>query len=882
MTKYTDFNIPVVIAGVKFRNPFYVSSGPTTMTIEQVERIQQCGWGGASLKLTIDPVPYINRRPRYGYYPNKNFLSFTAEKRLLLDELLELIEQGRKRAKDLVLFSNITYSGDKGLEGWVNMAKKCEEAGAHINELNMCCPNMSFNVELTGEDTGGPKTGASLGKNEQAVAAIVKAIREETTIPLWVKITAEGSRQAHVAKVALDAGVDVCCANPNRLGVPPIDIENPTKSMYHLQKEIGMACMNGEWLKPLALRDMYEMRKMCGPDVTLAGTGGITTWQDAVEMMMCGADLIGICTATLVHGFGFMPEFIHGFKQYMKQNRYKHPRDMRDILVPAITSAPDLTIYPGNAHHIDCNLAAPCRYACPASVPAQDYVRAVARGDFRAAYDAIATREPMQAICAKICPAPCEDECTRGDLDEPVRIRDIKRFVMEVAKKNKWTPNVEKAAARKEKIAVVGSGPAGLSAARDLALAGYQVTVYEARDKAGGLLRTAIPEFRLTDKDINYEVNNVKRLGVEFRMNTALGKQVKLKQLQKEYNAVLLAVGADAGLKLGIKGEDADGYYTALDFLRQVEGGSIKRVGKNVMVIGAGDTGMDIARTARRLGAKNVLVAEIMDKDDLRKSTEVVEAVEEGVKLLYLNSVTGIVKRGRKVTGVKVHPYALGNKKDGSGLPEPVKGTDYQVAVDMVINAIGQRVPISLKNMGLKCGRRGVVVTNEATGKTNIKGVFAAGDVANQQGTIIEAVAQAKNAAAAIDKMLAKKAATLEPLPKLTQVDKIKVLQRNADVQRKGRVTLNLRKAEQRVRDFKDFTRVLTEAKAVEEAERCLACGCGTGCGICVDICKMFVWQRDVDKVVLDEDECVACGMCIWRCPNNNVEMTQTGTENLV
>ena len=189
MAKYRDFDIPITVADLKFRNPFYVSSGPTTMTIEQLERIDQCGWGAASLKLTIDPEPYINRRPRYGYYPEKNFLSFTAEKRLVLDELLKLIEQGRKRAENLILFSNITYSGDKGIEGWVNVAKKCEEAGAHIIELNMCCPNMSFNVDLTGEDKGGPKTGASLGQNEQAIAAIIKAIKEETSIPLFVKIT---------------------------------------------------------------------------------------------------------------------------------------------------------------------------------------------------------------------------------------------------------------------------------------------------------------------------------------------------------------------------------------------------------------------------------------------------------------------------------------------------------------------------------------------------------------------------------------------------------------------------------------------------------------------------------------------------------------------
>ncbi|HUT58477.1 MAG TPA: hypothetical protein VNA25_11590, partial [Phycisphaerae bacterium] len=147
MAKYTDFEIPVTAAGVRFRNPFYVSSGPTTMTVEQLVKADECGWGGASLKLTVDPLPYINRHPRYGYYPDKGFLSFTAERRLTLDELLKLIDAGRQKAKDLVLMSNITYAGD-GVAGWASMAKRCEAAGAHINELNMCCPNMSFNVEL--------------------------------------------------------------------------------------------------------------------------------------------------------------------------------------------------------------------------------------------------------------------------------------------------------------------------------------------------------------------------------------------------------------------------------------------------------------------------------------------------------------------------------------------------------------------------------------------------------------------------------------------------------------------------------------------------------------------------------------------------------------
>jgi NADPH-dependent glutamate synthase beta subunit-like oxidoreductase/dihydroorotate dehydrogenase len=875
--KESDFQLPVKVAGLTFRNPFFVSSGPTTMTIEQLRKIQEMGWGGASLKLTIDPTPYINRHPRYGYFPDMNFLSFTAERRIELDEACRLMAKGRKECPELILFSNITYSGDKGAEGWVNMAKKFEEAGAHANELNMCCPNMSYNLELSGkEDSGGPKTGASLGQNPEALKEIITAIKSTTSIPLFVKITPEGGRLPVVAKICLEAGADMVGSNSNRLAIPKLNLDDPTHSTYFLQKEIGMACMCGEWLHPLSKRDVYEIRRMVGPDPPLFATGGVSKWDHAIELFMSGADIIGISAGTLIYGFGLLPELISGVKQFIKEKGYKSPRDFRDIIIPAITAASDLTIYEGKSQHIDPHLAAPCRYACSAGVLAQDYVRAVARRDFKATFDIITLRDPMQAICAKICPAPCEDECTRGELDESIRIRDIKRFVIETAKKNNWIPKMEITLTRNEKVAIIGAGPAGLTAARDLALAGYKITIYEASDKAGGMLRTAIPEFRLSDEDVDYEVDNVKRLGVEFKMNMSLGKEIQLKDLQKQYDAVFLAIGASKGLMLGIEGEDAQDYYTALDFLHQIETGDIKNVGKNVMVIGAGDTGMDIARTAKRLGATNILVAEIMDKDDLRKSQEVIEAVEEGIQLLYLNSITQIIKKDNKVAGVKMHPYVLNKKNKGPGVPEPVKSTDYEVPIDMVINAVGQQVAIDLKDMGFKIGKRGVVITDTAKGKTNIKKVFAAGDVANGQGTIIEAVAQAKNAAASIDKLLANKAAVLKHLPKLTQVDKTKVLERKGNEPRKNRVSLDSAKPEKRLTGFNEFTRVLTESEAVKEAERCLACGCGTGCGICVDICKMFAWERDEDRVVLDDEKCVACGMCIWRCPNDNIEMEKT------
>ncbi len=325
MIKFTEKDIlmPIVVAGVKFRNPFYVSSGPTTKSPDQLVKAEEAGWAAASIKLTFDPKPYINPEPRYGYFPDLGYLAFTAEKRLNVEEGLELMREGRKCTRQLIIFANITYVGEKGLPGWIDMARRFEDAGAHIIELNVCCPNMSFNVEISRQATEeGPRTGASLGQDARAVAAIVEAVKKAVSIPVFVKTTAEGGGVAQVAKACFEAGADAVGTNSNRLGIPSIDIHSPNLSLYHLQDQPSMSCMSGPWLKPLALRDVYEMRKLVGSEPILTATGGIFTYEDAVQFAMAGADLFGMCTATLVKGFEFLPELIKNLKAYLNENGY--------------------------------------------------------------------------------------------------------------------------------------------------------------------------------------------------------------------------------------------------------------------------------------------------------------------------------------------------------------------------------------------------------------------------------------------------------------------------------------------------------------------------------------------------------------------------------
>lgn len=361
MAKFTqeDYMMPFEAAGLEFRNQFVVASGPTTKHISQLMQAEEFGWGAASLKLAIEPAPYINRKPRYKFWKDEGYLAFSAETRLVPDELFTLLAQGRKKTKELKLFANITYVGEKGMDGWVSLAKRCVDAGAHAIELNMCCPNMSFNIEASGEEDRTPKSGASLGQNAEIVGAATKIIADAVDVPIFVKITPEGGNIGQVGKACFDNGADVVASVANRLAIPDFDITNPAKGPYKLQHEPAMSCFSGEWIKPLALSDVFKIRKACGPDSVILGTGGITNYVDSIQMMMCGADMIGICTETMKRGFDFLPPLIKKIKQFMSEQGYKSCRDFRDKEVEAITTADKFTIDEAYAR-VDTELCTGC------------------------------------------------------------------------------------------------------------------------------------------------------------------------------------------------------------------------------------------------------------------------------------------------------------------------------------------------------------------------------------------------------------------------------------------------------------------------------------------------------------------------------------------
>ena len=370
MNSDNDVLIPVEKAGLSFRNPFIIASGPASKTISQIQKAERSGWGGVSIKLTIEPEPYINRNPRYSWLDESGIHIFTLESRLNLQQGLRLVAAGRQKTKELILFANITYTGEKGLQGWADMAKKFEDAGAHAIEINFCCPNMSFNLDAIGKTKAGrPATGASLGSNPEVEAAITKAIKECVHVPVFAKLTPEAGNIGEVALAAVDAGADGVCGTANRLGVPPIDIYHPEKSLYRLQEGTSLGCISGPWLKPLALRDVLQMRQAIGEEATIIGTGGVQNFEDAVEMALVGADLIGICTAVMTKGFDILPALVKDVKKYLRETGRDSFSEIRDRALPYFMSAAELTLIPGYALVMDekcvgCKLCAKIGHCC--------------------------------------------------------------------------------------------------------------------------------------------------------------------------------------------------------------------------------------------------------------------------------------------------------------------------------------------------------------------------------------------------------------------------------------------------------------------------------------------------------------------------------------
>ena len=527
----------------------------------------------------------------------------------------------------------------------------------------------------------------------------------------------------------------------------------------------------------------------------------------------------------------------------------------------------------------------PCQAACPIRTDVRGYVSAIAEGDVEKAIRIIRQVNPLPSVCGRICTRLCEKACRRAQVDKSVSIRALKRFAADQTKNLHVIKRPQNS--YDERIAIVGGGPAGLIAAHDLALLGYKVTIFEAQNVLGGLLGEGIPEYRLPKELVKEEIDNILSLGIEAKTGLCLGRDFTLEGLLKDYQAVFLAVGSQKNLLPKCKGNDLSGVISGVEFLKGICRGEIPDLGKKVLVVGGGHTAIDAARTCIRLGYSDVTISYRRTLDEMPAGREEVEEAEkEGIKMMYLTSPVEFIG-DEKIRSVKLVRMELG-ETDASGRrrPVPVEKSEFELQADTVISAIGY-IPDAeaLTHNGLSINKKGTVIVQDDTGITNIKGVFAAGDVVTGPLSVIEAMANGRKAAEAIHHYFRnepeKGQDTVEPLRSLDE----NVVGLITKSERQKMPTLPV---EERIDNFAEVDLGFTQEEACREAMRCLNCGAGASvaetcaaCLNCVRICPFGVPVPGREIAEIDVSQCQSCGICAAECPASAITLERTGKEDL-
>jgi formate dehydrogenase major subunit len=537
-------------------------------------------------------------------------------------------------------------------------------------------------------------------------------------------------------------------------------------------------------------------------------------------------------------------------------------------------------------HYADCY--APCNRACPANVDIQGYIAHIANGEYRKALKLIKENISLPVSIGRICPQFCSKECYRNYTEEHILINPLKRFVaeMDINSDNPYIPKIKKE--KNVKVAIIGSGPAGLSAAYYLRIKGYQITIFEKLPKPGGMLRYGIPTYRLPKDLLDKEIGILEKMGVEIKTNAEFGKDITFDGLKADgYKSFFIGIGAQKDMPMGIPGETAKGSYQSVEFLRKVSLGEIPKFGEKCAVVGGGNTAMDVSRTLIRLGAKEVHIIYRRDKEAMPANVEeIVEAEEEGVQFNFLKNPTKVVVDDNNIVkGLNLINMKLG-EPDQSGRRRPIAmpETEHFVEFDTVITAIGQKIDISiLDTMGLKYNKRGRVEVKENVFSTNVPGVFSGGDCVLGPSTVVESVAHGREAAETIAHYLEEGEIRDVPFEFFIQKKDFKEITEKdfEDVEKEHPIKIKKLSAIERKNNFEDFEFTLSEEEAITEAKRCRQCGCQD-----IKECKLKEYstmyqvnksrffgkfiEKEEDKshpyIQFNINKCILCGKCVRVC----------------
>lgn len=471
---------------------------------------------------------------------------------------------------------------------------------------------------------------------------------------------------------------------------------------------------------------------------------------------------------------------------------------------------------------------APCQNACPVGIDVPSYVALIALGRFQESLDLIRKDNPFPAVCGRVCTHPCEYDCKRGEIDKPISIKSLKRFVADYEKNLGRKPVQPVEITQKEKVAIIGAGPAGLTCAHDLIERGYAVTVFESLPVAGGLLTMGIPDYRLPREEVEAEIQDIQRMGVDIKTNTVVGKDVLFDDLRKDYEAIFIGVGAWKSLNLGIEGEgEFEGFLDCLGFLKDVNLEQRKKPGEKVVIIGGGNAAIDAARTSVRLGVREVHIAYRRSREEMPASKEEIEEAEhEGIQINYLTAPLRVLGEGGKVTGLECIRTELGEPDvTGRRRPIPVHGSEFVIRADVIIPAIGQEPDHSFldKQSGIRVSKWNFIEVDPNTLQTNMPGVFAGGDAVTGPASVIEAIAAGQKAAVVMDNYLRSHELTggqKIPRPKML-VDTVEL---SEDIEAFERPEMPTIGVEERKKSFKEAEAGFEARIAVLEAKRCLRC----------------------------------------------------------
>jgi formate dehydrogenase major subunit len=536
-------------------------------------------------------------------------------------------------------------------------------------------------------------------------------------------------------------------------------------------------------------------------------------------------------------------------------------------------------------HNADCE--PPCQQRCPAHIDIQRYLALVTDGNFEAAVRVIKDRNPFPSVCGRVCPHPCEAQCRRNLVDAPVAINNVKRFAADwdLAREQPWIPTVGEPTGKR--IAIVGAGPSGLSAAIFSALAGHEVTVFERQPLPGGMLRYGIPEYRLPKATLDAEIGIIESMGVRISCGRSLGTHLRLEDLQRDFDAVYLAIGSWTPTPLHLDGENGEGVITGIRYLEQVAQGTDPAPGESVVVVGGGNTAVDCARTALRRGATRVTLLYRRTRDAMpAEPHEVADAAAEGVDLRFLAAPTAIVPGPDGTMLLRCITMRLGEPdRSGRCRPIPTEGGEFDLPASLVIGAIGQSTNTQFlyNDVPVRLNKWGDIDIDGSTMATSEARVFAGGDCATGPATVIQAVAAGRQAASAMDQLLTRGYVRAEPAGYNCSRGSLEDLPGREfdELPRLARAAMPMVPVERRLAGFGQVDLGYTEAAARAEAARCLRCGCkarfvcdlrqvATNLGVThatpLHVRPHVPIVRDHPFIIRDHNKCISCGRCVAAC----------------